>query len=143
MIKINELRLVKRLYSQKKSDAKKRFKTWDLTLEQFRLLVRQPCEYCGAKHSNEMVYLGETLKYNGLDRINTKGNYSFKNVVPCCRFCNSLRGSITFGQWAEFIDNVVENGISQQPYKFAVDIKRLFQTIRGESGYEKRSYYKR
>ena len=140
MIKINELRLVKRLFSLKKSEAKKRFKQWDLTLAQFRLLVRQPCEYCGSKDSNSMNYMGETLKYSGLDRIDTKGHYEFINVVPCCRFCNSLRGSITFSQWSEFIDNVVDTW-SDVPSKNGQS--RHFGTKRGESGYEKVSYYKR
>jgi hypothetical protein len=133
MIKLVELRLIKRLYSLKKAEAKKRGKDWKIDLALFRILVKAPCTYCGSIESNEMLYLGESLKYNGIDRLDTKGDYTITNSVPCCRFCNSLRGSITFTQWAEFIDNVGEiaNG------------RRQFKTRRGSSGYEKISYYKR
>ena len=133
MIKLTELRLIKRLYSLKKGQAKKRHKKWELTLQAFRTLVKAPCIYCGIGQSNKMVYLGEELEYNGVDRIDTKGDYTWENSVPCCRFCNSLRGSITFSQWSEFIDSVGETRGSD----------RLFGTKRGESGYEKVSYYNR
>lgn len=138
---IDKKRCIKRLYSLKKSEAKKRNKTFNLTLSTFGLLIQGKCFYCGAESSNLLTYRGIEFQYNGIDRMDTKGGYEIENSVPCCKFCNALRGSMPFEYWSEFIDNVVENGIS--PFRFGKDQERFYDTVRGASGYEKVAYYKR
>jgi hypothetical protein len=57
---------------------------FSLTLEEYSLLVEQPCTYCG---------FDENEKYIGLDRIDNKAGYTLENVVPSCSLCNRARGS--------------------------------------------------
>ena len=59
-------------------------------------MLNQPCEYCGFLPDE-----GEPL--NGLDRIDSNGNYEVKNVVACCGTCNYMKACKTTD---EFIQNV-------------------------------------
>ena len=93
-------RCIKRLYSTKKSEAKRRNKEFSLTLGLFSKLIQEPCIYCGAIESNILKYQGLYFAYNGIDRMNTKGDYDLGNAAPCCKFCNSLRGSMPFSLWS-------------------------------------------
>lgn len=78
---------------------------YNLTEEQFKILTRQDCYYCGAKpsgESNYRVYNGSYI-YNGLDRIdNTKG-YMIDNVVPCCKICNYAKKAKTLQEYKDWI----------------------------------------
>jgi len=76
-----------------------------LTLEQFDKLTNLPCHYCGAEPFTEYRYKKKDVEllYNGLDRVdNTKGYYP-SNVVPCCKVCNFIKGSM---EQSEFIEQV-------------------------------------
>jgi len=77
--------------------AKERGIEWNLTLEQFKFLNQQVCNYCGQPPSrlaeNKKVK-SESLRkrsiniYNGVDRIDSTMSYSIDNCVPCCTTCN-------------------------------------------------------
>ncbi|MBU1621733.1 MAG: hypothetical protein KKD77_20280 [Gammaproteobacteria bacterium] len=64
--------------------AKKRGLPFDLTQDEYMLLVEQPCFYCGG-----------TVGVSGvrLDRVDNSKGYVLPNVVPCCYRCNMVRGS--------------------------------------------------
>lgn len=67
-----------------KAGAKKRGISWELTLEQYRVLILQnKCHYCDSN-------LSETGC--GLDRTNNNLGYILSNVVPCCGRCNDMKG---------------------------------------------------
>lgn len=71
-------------YNQAKRNAKKREIIFELTLEQYKSLVIQPCYYC------EEIYRRCGV---GLDRINNSMGYELSNVLPCCGDCNTIRGN--------------------------------------------------
>lgn len=69
-----------------KSIAKKRNMEWELSFEQYKLLIENSkCHYC----PNQLASTGY-----GLDRIDNRLGYTFNNVVPCCGQCNMLRSNL-------------------------------------------------
>lgn len=68
-------------YGSCKRSAKRRSISFDITLEQYKALIANPCYYSG--HA-----LPETG--GGLDRIDSSKGYIIGNVVPCCSRCNNI-----------------------------------------------------
>ena len=57
----------------------------NISLEQFEILVKQPCYYCDKLHNE---YL------NGIDRTNNDKGYDIDNCVPCCQQCNYMKNTL-------------------------------------------------
>ena len=110
-------RMMKRLYSRMKAKAKHRSKKWDIEIGDFEPLVMDRCGYCGSPPSNQLKYNGLKLAYNGLDRLDSSKGYSVANVVPCCSFCNSVKGSMKWETWASWINDVVGYHGGQEPFE--------------------------
>lgn len=102
-------RLKKRLFSVIKGRAKKRSKEFKLAPDEVFELCCSPCFYCGSIGSSELNYQGLSLNYNGLDRVNSAQGYISENVVPCCTFCNSLKGAMVPEHWFDFLNSVLAN----------------------------------
>jgi hypothetical protein len=68
-------------FSHAKALGKQR-QEWDLILEQYTQIVRQPCEYCKFTNNSSGV---------GLDRIDNSVGYTANNVLSCCTECNVAR----------------------------------------------------
>lgn len=58
---------------------------WFLTFDQFEALIKMPCNYCGGP-------LPKTG--SGMDRRNSKADYTIDNVLPSCSVCNWVRHDI-------------------------------------------------
>lgn len=71
-------------FSRARSAAKRRGKTWELTVDQYKLLISKPCFY-GKDHPCATTG-------SGLDRLNNKIGYTIINVVPCCGLHNTQKG---------------------------------------------------
>lgn len=73
---------------------KSRGYSFELDDEQFRILTKQNCYYCGKEPSNLIKnnHNNGDYYYNGLDRIDNNKGYTFDNVLTSCRDCNWLRG---------------------------------------------------
>ena len=92
------------LYGSYRQGAEKRGHRFELTEEEFRILTKQNCHYCGdepnktyrTNHSQSQERNLEHSKYhfNGIDRVvNTEG-YITSNVVTCCKLCNKLKNTL-------------------------------------------------
>jgi len=57
----------------------------------------------GRKTSDTIVY------YNGIDRIDNLKGYLKNNIVPCCKFCNTAKSSMSQTEFKEWINRVYEN----------------------------------
>jgi hypothetical protein len=80
-------RTIRSRWTMGKSIARRRGLNFDITFEEYTALMERPCSYCLNVFSSP---IGTGV---GLDRIdNTKG-YTPNNVLPCCGFCNRLRGN--------------------------------------------------
>lgn len=103
-------------YSSFKSQAKRHKRKVDLTLEQYREVIKSGlCHYCG-----------ETLptQGSGLDRKDSNKDYSIDNVVSCCKRCNS-----TFMHWYSY----------EEKLKLSVVIREISKKRR-EGGNESNDY---
>lgn len=85
-------------YKEYKKDAAKRNHDWNLTLIQFVEHWNSHCTYCGG-----------TIHGIGLDRVINTIGYTPSNVVPCCKVCNKLKGSMSLGEWIEALTRIVKH----------------------------------
>ncbi len=84
--------------------AKKREISFDLSVEAFRTLTKQPCTYCGKPPSQRRkTTSGTPYIYTGVDRIDPRLGYTNSNVVPCCGVCNRSKSDLPFDEWREHI----------------------------------------
>lgn len=99
-----------RLYSRMKKGAEERNLEWALSKGEVKKLISQPCFYCGALPSNheETKRLGLNGDFfsNGLDRLDNNKGYLLSNVVPCCKICNFMKGSMNISEFKDFIIRV-------------------------------------
>lgn len=81
--------------SYKINCAKKRNLIFDLTKEQFKILIDNDCYYCNKEPSQIKKSKFSFYKYNGIDRVDNSKGYTIDNCVSCCKQCNSLKSGIT------------------------------------------------
>lgn len=55
----------------------------EFTDDQFKIFFRDDCFYCGRK--------SDGLDLNGIDRLNSQGDYDNDNCVSCCKMCNFMK----------------------------------------------------
>ena len=70
----------------------------DISKVEYESMINNGCSYCG-----EPVVGGKGV---GLDRIDSSKPYLINNVLPCCKFCNVAKGTMSiseFVQWVELI----------------------------------------
>ena len=65
-----------------KRHAKIRNIEWNVTLEEFKPIIKNPCAYCGT------VNLGLGV---GIDRIDSALPYEPSNMIACCGTCNKIK----------------------------------------------------
>ena len=93
------------IFKNYENRAKKIEIEFNLTKEEFKILIEKDCYYCGAKPNNK----SRDYFYNGLDRMdNTKG-YTINNVVPCCKHCNIAKNTFTLQEFKDWIEKVYKN----------------------------------
>lgn len=94
--------------------AKRRGIAMDLTMEQFRSLIEQPCFYCGADPFTRRTNIGlaGSFAWNGIDRFDNTVGYVPDNCVPCCPRCNRAKGTMNgddFISWVRTICHHLES----------------------------------
>ena len=83
----NRKKSPKRRFSSAISKSKTRHINWNLTFEEYNILISKPCYYCDNK-------LGKPVETSiGLDRLDSNGGYDLSNVVSCCFTCNVLKNA--------------------------------------------------
>ena len=84
---------INRILQDYRNKARKKNRIFSLTKEEFTLLIRADCYYCGAKPSNS--YATSTgraiLPYQGIDRLDNSKGYIPENCVSCCIICNKMK----------------------------------------------------
>lgn len=68
--------------------------TFNISKPEFKKLITQNCFYCNAKPSNKKTVRGYSFTYNGLDRLDNTKPYTTDNVVPSCKVCNFMKGTL-------------------------------------------------
>lgn len=88
------LPIVKHLYRRYAHDAAKRGKAFQINVSYFAKLIAQPCAYCGADRAGcytQKQYAVKELRYNGVDRVDSFGDYTEDNTIACCGKCNAAK----------------------------------------------------
>jgi len=117
--KDREAALLKVQYSHLKRRNESKGFTDTLSLEDFCLLSKTPCKYCGLEHSKEIEdRLNESkkgkrlsdhvLKCNGVDRVDSSKGYTKGNSVPCCKFCNFAKHTMSESDFYQWVKRVYE-----------------------------------
>lgn len=90
-------------YAASKWSAKKRKKTFELTKEDYEKLTNnQKCIYCGGTDGTG------NNKYVGVDRVCNDIGYKIGNVVPCCRCCNVMKGTMSYIQFINICNRIAK-----------------------------------
>lgn len=80
-------------YTSSKRYANNKGLVWELTFEEYINLISKNCTYCEGPLSSRV----------GLDRLDNDLGYNISNVVPCCKYCNSIRSDkFTYEEFLEF-----------------------------------------
>jgi len=103
MLKPNGAAAFRNRMSHYIDNAKKRNLSFELSLEQFTELIKQPCFYCDRKDSNAIQLNNKTgpkeIRFNGIDRLDSNIGYVIDNCVPCCKYCNFAKNSSSFDEF--------------------------------------------
>jgi hypothetical protein len=82
-----------RLFHSYRYEAKDRGVSFDLTKEEFFVLTKRLCFYCGAEPSQLKQGKRDNgpYVYNGVDRKDSSVGYTTDNCVSCCKRCNFMK----------------------------------------------------
>ena len=99
----------RRVLAQYKADAKRRSLSWELSEEEFSRLIEAPCHFTGKLPSTVMkVASGETLFYNGIDRLDSTEGYTTNNCVPCCTEVNLMKRNLPLEKFIDLCKQVAK-----------------------------------
>lgn len=91
-------------YCEYRNNAKRRGIEFQLTSDEFKELVEQPCHYCGG-HSSEY---DTRSRGNGIDRKDSSIGYIVDNCVPCCSKCNFIKNDMPYNDFKNYIKKVYQ-----------------------------------
>lgn len=94
------------LFRQYKTSAKKRGYKWDLSKDEFKILTKQQCYYCGSEPTQLKThnhYYGD-YTYSGIDRVDNSIGYISNNVVPCCKHCNTAKKEMSKDEFLNWLE---------------------------------------
>lgn len=90
---------------------------WLLTREQVNNIIKMNCHYCGSIPNNikkTKNSAGVGLNYSGIDRVNSKDDYTLKNCVPCCKICNYAKSNMTVDEFRKWAINLGIKAMAEQ-----------------------------
>ena len=100
-------RIVEHTYSCYKNGAKQRKIDFNLSHNDVKRIIFQPCIYCGYEGCDTYIHTKKAgRKYNGIDRINSSKGYQVGNIVPCCSICNKLKHTMSYSEWFDYLDQL-------------------------------------
>lgn len=99
---------LKHVFARYKRQARERKFSFDLTQDQFQVLISSPCEYCSDIESNLLRQHDVEWLYNGIDRVDSSLGYSSENCVPCCKHCNRMKLDMTLSDFSKRVLRLAE-----------------------------------
>jgi len=111
--KADENILKNQQYSRYQDNARKRNHEWNISNEDFCLLISKKCYYCdsypdrevkGKSKNNPLVIL-----VHGLDRVDNSKGYSLENCVTCCELCNRAKRALDLEEFETWIKKISDN----------------------------------
>jgi len=105
----------KQLYNQYNQNAKNRNHELKISEDDFLNLTQRDCFYCGSPPKNVYKAAKKGASgnidyiYSGLDRIDSNGDYSVENVVPCCKVCNGAKSKMKYEEFIAWVEAITEH----------------------------------
>jgi hypothetical protein len=97
-----------RLFNSYRRAAELRNHSFELTLDEFKILISGHCTYCGVEP--RQIYKKKNWKYeliyNGIDRVNNEAGYVFTNCTSCCKFCNLVKNKFSKDEFKDWITRI-------------------------------------
>lgn len=89
----------------------RKYKSWELSLDDFSKLIHSKCFYCGEEPSSDNIWnksgkrttQDEEFLSNGIDRIDSSIGYTKDNCVPCCKICNRMKSDLSLEDFRKHI----------------------------------------
>jgi len=88
-----------------KAAAKRRGHEWGLDEDEFFIIVKQACHYCGElpqERKDSKRYNGGFV-CNGIDRKDNTRGYLLDNALPCCFPCNRAKSTMGYQEYRDFL----------------------------------------
>lgn len=91
-----------------------KYKSFELTQEQYTRLIHSDCYYCGASPSEDNIWNKGNkrvkdefpIKINGIDRVDSNKGYTVDNCVPCCPQCNHMKLDYTTDEFLSKVKQI-------------------------------------
>ena len=101
----------KESYSLYKKGALNRNLSFNLTFEELKNLITQPCHYCGELRGRKtrFSYDQNVVAVIGIDRKDNNIGYQLDNCLPCCKTCNFMKKNYSFEEFLLNCNAVSEN----------------------------------
>lgn len=103
-------------YRSYKNGAASRNYIFNITLEEFLIIINSNCHYCGQTPSDVKFFYSRKGKdethfvlVNGVDRVDNNKGYINGNIVPCCKICNSMKSNLTYNDFIDKISKIYDN----------------------------------
>ncbi|UVX70479.1 MAG: type II restriction endonuclease [Bacteriophage sp.] len=105
--------LLYNVFTHYTNNAKQRNIDWNLSEEEFKHLITQPCIYCGEipNVTKTSTYKNKSEKITGIDRIDPSKGYSMNNCVPCCKMCNIMKNKFSEEEFIDKVKSIYNNYI--------------------------------
>jgi 5-methylcytosine-specific restriction endonuclease McrA len=100
------------VFNAYKQRARKKKIVFDLSKEDFEIVIKANCTYCGVEPENYIEPRGKFIKrdkyyYNGIDRLDNSIGYTYENCVPCCEKCNKAKRDMPKTEFLEWMVRMV------------------------------------
>ena len=102
------------LFDSYKRQAKKRGVGFWLTRDKFAWLTKQECFYCGQEPAQTVLKsrsFGAYI-YNGVDRLDSKLDYTEENCVPCCGVCNIMKNDTPAENFLQHVKKIYNRSVA-------------------------------
>lgn len=105
------------IYLAYKRGSARRKLSFSISRDFFSKITKMDCFYCGKKPSQNFknIYNSGLYIYNGIDRVNNDIGYEENNCVPCCKFCNRAKDTLSQD---EFLKNI------KRIYKYIMEVRK-------------------
>jgi len=100
---------ITQVYTAYQGRARQKKILFDLSKNDFQILIKQNCHYCNSVPSRERrnrKFPDDILIYNGIDRINNKHGYLKNNCVACCTTCNYAKAMLSEQEFLNHIKKI-------------------------------------
>lgn len=98
------------LYGENRRSSKNRGLSFELTKDEFKVLITNNCKYCDLAPTLrcKVSTVGIPTEINGIDRVNSDLGYINSNCVSCCTQCNTMKMDYTKTEFLNKIKEIYE-----------------------------------